>query len=184
MLRAKLFDNENGILTPDVPDLDVLIDDSVFLNNAQASSSSRRGFSHNMYFNRVNLVVFRNSQSLMPFHGHGLKSRARNTEVSDSHIQGGNHGRAIDCPNGGKLIVTGGVLETIESANQGQTVGFGHEGLQSGYDHEILFDGVTFRNFRSSGSRVYLENKSQAVAVFRGCTFEGDGQIVGPHVIE
>jgi hypothetical protein len=90
--------NENGMLTDGAEH--IVIEDSLFDNNGQASNGARQGYSHNGYYNGTKLEIRRSTYQNSEY-GHDLKSRMKITEMEQSRFEGSKHGRAFDLSNGG-----------------------------------------------------------------------------------
>lgn len=125
-VRAVHFhDNQQGILSgPGGGTL--LVEDSLFERNGFG------GQAHGVYIGpTVESFVFRRSRILATTGaGHGFKSRAQETIVEDSVIAGldGQDSRAIDLPNGGKVVIRGNLLEKGPNSENGQLIGLALEG--------------------------------------------------------
>jgi hypothetical protein len=109
-VRDSLFHhNEDGILTWNDPESDVLIERSVFAHNGFGD-----GQSHNIYIGRVRRFTLRFSHSHDSKAGHVVKSRARLNYIAYNRITDEDNSDSsylIDLPEGGEAWVIGNILE-------------------------------------------------------------------------
>jgi hypothetical protein len=112
------------------------------------------GYSHNLYIGGVRMLVFRDSVSDHAVKGHDLKSRARETVIVNSVFDDGDDGEAsylVNCPNGGKVRMTGCRLVQSPKASNGVMVAIGEEGA---YDEtELWSERNSFENRRRDGGQ-------------------------------
>ena len=125
-------DNEDGVLTWNEPDGDILIERSVFARNGAGD-----GQSHNIYIGRVRSFTLRFSHSHDSISGHEVKSRARNNRIEYNRLTDENDGNSsylIDLPEGGFAYVLGNVLEKGARAENPNAIAFASEnrGVQDG----------------------------------------------------
>ena len=128
-------DNENGILTSNPNDGDILIEYCEFARNGFGG-----GFTHNLYIGRVNKLVFQYNYSHHTNVGHNLKSRAAVNIIQYNRIMDettGNSSRLIDLSNGGFALVLGNYLMQGPSAMNNNLIGYGLEGLSNVGPHEF-----------------------------------------------
>ena len=151
-------DNEEGILGG-IEGGTVLIEDSVFERNG------RGGRAHGVYISkRVNQLIFRRNKVLSGKGlGHDLKSRARTSLIENNIFAGldGNNSRAIDVPNGGKVIIRNNVIEKGANSDNRDMIGIALSDASSHHDinntlienNTIIFDRnpSMLINSRSSG---------------------------------
>src|SRR5262249_5353219 len=109
-VRDSVFhDNEDGLLTWNDPESDVLVERSVFAHNGFGD-----GQSHNIYVGRVRSFTLRFSHSHDSKAGHEVKSRARATYILCNRVtdeDNSNSSYLIDLPEGGEAYVIGNILE-------------------------------------------------------------------------
>jgi len=120
-------DNENGILTSNPEQGDILIEHSEFNHNGFGD-----GYSHNLYIGKVNKLTFRYNYSHHAYIGHNLKSRAKENYILYNRImdeESGQSSRLIDIPNGGLAVIMGNLLMQGPLAENNNLIGYGLEGL-------------------------------------------------------
>ncbi|MEZ4888690.1 MAG: T9SS type A sorting domain-containing protein [Chitinophagales bacterium] len=169
-------DNENGILTSNPYDGDILIEFSEFSNNGYGD-----GFSHNLYIGHVNKLTFRFNYSHHAKIGHNLKSRANENYILYNRImdeETGNSSRLIDLPNGGFAILLGNLLMQGQNAENNNLVGYGKEGLSNTAPHELYMANNTLLNKRTT-SCIFLDinNETSNMEIFNNI-FAGTGTTI------
>ncbi len=140
--------NENGILTSNPGDGDIVIENCEFDSNGHGD-----GFSHNLYIGRVASLTFRFNYSHHAIIGHNLKSRARENFILYNRImdeEAGTSSRLIDVSNGGNTVIMGNSLMQGPSAPNKNLIGYGLEGLNNGGDHNLYVVFNTLVNKRIS----------------------------------
>ena len=169
-------DNENGILTGNPSDGDILIEFSEFGNNGYGD-----GFSHNLYVGHVNKLIFRFNYSHHAKIGHVLKSRANENYILYNRLmdeETGNSSRLIDLSNGGFSIIMGNLLMQGQNAENNNLVGYGKEGLSNTSPHELYFINNTSVNKRAA-SCIFLDiQNGTSVAYVANNIFAGSGNII------
>lgn len=124
--NCAFFDNQNGILTGNVDDAELTVEDSVF---GQAAPNTP--LPHLIYVGRIARFVLQGSHLSGGLNGHLVKSRARINEVRYNHLVDGPEGRAsyeLEFPNGGTATVVGNVIAQSEHSTNPAIVAFGAEG--------------------------------------------------------
>lgn len=147
-------DNENGILTSNPYDGDIIIEHTEFANNGFGD-----GYSHNLYVGHVNKLIFRFNYSHHANFGHNLKSRANENYILYNRIMdegSGNSSRLIDIPNGGYSVVMGNLLMQGANAVNGNIIGYGLEGLTNERNEFYVINNT-------------FVNKRQASCIFVSC---------------
>lgn len=142
--------NENGILAGDVTPSTIRIEHSEFAHNGYGD-----GFSHNLYINHVDTLIFRYNYSHHTNVGHELKSRAHVNVIEYnrfSNEQNGNASREIDLPDGGQAYVIGNVLQQGQQGQNSNMIGYGLESLSNPGPHEFYAINNTLVNERTVGS--------------------------------
>jgi hypothetical protein len=122
------IDNENGLLTANFEDAELIIEDSLF---AQAPPVPGR-LHHLLYVGRIASLKVSGSRFQQGHVGHLLKSRARRTELAYNLIYDGAGGRAsyeVDLPNGGDALLIGNIIGQSASTENPVLVAYGAEGL-------------------------------------------------------
>jgi hypothetical protein len=123
--NSYIHHNENGILTDNNAQSNVVIENSEFSDNGRGT-----GYTHNVYIGNINSLVFRGSYSHDANVGHDLKSRARTNTIVYSRFSASYNQPSyeIDLPNAGTSYIIGNVIQQ-PSANQAATmIGYGWEG--------------------------------------------------------
>jgi len=160
-IRDSVFhDNEDGVLTWNDPDSDILIERSVFAHNGHGD-----GQSHNIYIGRVRSFTLRFSHSHDSKSGHEVKSRARTNSILYNRLtdeDGGNSSYLIDLPEGGTAYIVGNILEKGTLAENLNAIMFAAE--QPNSDEGGLW--VINNNFYNRYPRAtFIRNRSRAPAV-------------------
>lgn len=152
--HCRFRNNENGILTSNPGEGNVLIEYSEFDGGGFGD-----GQSHNLYVGRVRSLVFRFNYSHHANVGHCLKSRAQSNRIEYNRImdeEEGNSSRLIDLPNGGLSTIRGNLFMQCPNAPNNNMVGYGHEGYTEGITHELYVGNNTFVNERL-GSCLFVD---------------------------
>jgi hypothetical protein len=121
------FDNENGLLTANFGDAELVIEDSVF---AQAPRVEGK-LHHLLYVGRIASLQVSGSRFHAGHVGHLLKSRARRTALAYNLLLDGAGGRAsyeVDLPNGGDALLLGNVIGQSAGTENPVLVAYGAEG--------------------------------------------------------
>jgi Right handed beta helix region len=137
--NVHFHDNQQGILSGPGGGM-LLIEGSLFERNGFG------GQAHGVYIGpAVETFIFRNNRILATTgSGHGLKSRAQQTTIENSVIAGldGHDSRAIDLPNGGKVVIRGNVLEKGPASENGQLIGLALEGRLHEVNQALIEDNL------------------------------------------
>jgi hypothetical protein len=150
--RSLFHDNQNGILTRDTPDGDILIEHSEFAGNGAGD-----GLTHNMYIGKVRSFTLRHSYIHGARIGHQVKSRAYRSNVLYNRIMDGADGNSsylLDFPNGGQVMVLGNELQQGPRAVNFTLVSYGAEGLAH-KTNTLLVVNNTLVNDRPAGGRFF-----------------------------
>jgi hypothetical protein len=118
-------DNEDGVLSYNTPDSDILIERSVFARNGAGD-----GLSHNMYIGGGRRFTLRFSHSHDSITGHEVKSRARFNFIEYNRLTDEDDGTSsylIDVPDGGYAYVVGNVLEKGGRTENPNAIAFASE---------------------------------------------------------
>lgn len=169
-------DNENGILTSNPYEGDILVEFSEFNHNGFGD-----GYSHNLYIGHVNSLTFRFNYSHHAVVGHNLKSRANENYIVYNRImdeETGNSSRLIDLPNGGFSIVMGNLLMQGVYAENNNAVGYGLEGLSNSAPHEFYVINNTFVNKREASCVFVAIENGTANANVSNNIFAGTGTVI------
>jgi hypothetical protein len=152
-------DNENGILTTNDDECDLLIEYCEFENNGYGD-----GYTHNMYINHIKSFTFRFNYTHHSNIGHTIKTRAHRNEILFNRIMDENSGIAsmlIDVPNGGFTIVMGNIIMQGPNATNKTMMTYGSEGL-SNPEKSLYVVNNTFVNERSTCNPVSIANDATA----------------------
>lgn len=125
--RCAFIDNENGLLTGNVGDAELVIRDSEFARAPHAMGS----LPHLLYVGRIAKVSITGSRFHRGFEGHLIKSRARESFIAYNMIRDSSEGSAsyeIDLPNGGAATVLGNVIGQSQRTQNPVIVSYGAEG--------------------------------------------------------
>ena len=172
--RSWFHHNQNGILAASAPGGTISIDHSEFDHNGNSD-----GYTHNTYVNDIARLTIANSYFHAPQGGHEIKSRARETIVTNNRIQDGPDSVAnysIDLPNGGAATITGNVIEKGAQAQNRTFVHLGGELFPSYGNTSLTLTGNVFINNATGGPPTVLRNDSSvgganAPATIGGNTF-------------
>ncbi len=167
-------DNENGILTSNDSDSEILIEYSIFENNGYGD-----GYTHNMYINRVKKFTLRYCYSKQANIGHCVKSRASENHILYNRIMdewGGSASMLLDLPNGGESYVVGNVFMQSAAAENYRMVTYGLEGL-SNPTNELYFAYNTLVNYRHSCNFVAVKEGADTAYIVNNY-FIGGGEVL------
>ena len=166
--------NQNGILAASSPTGTISIDRSEFNNNGFGD-----GQTHNLYVNDIARLTITNSYFHDVSVGHEIKSRARETIITNNRIADGpdlSASYSIDLPDGGVATVTGNIIEKGEQAQNRTFIHFGGERDPSYDDSSLLVQNNTFINNQTGGPPTGVRNVTvvsgaNAQATITGNTF-------------
>ncbi len=125
--RCAFVDNENGILTANVGDAELTIEDSLFAH----APRTRGALHHLLYVGRIARLAITGSRFHDGFGAHLIKSRARESRIAYNLIVDGKNGEAsyeIDLPNGGSAQIIGNVIHQSARTTNPVLVAYGAEG--------------------------------------------------------
>ena len=129
MLRLRnctFTDNENGILTSNRADAELVIENSEFGGNGHGD-----GRSHNLYVGAIARLTVTGSYFHHAKSGHLLKSRAAENHIFYNRLTDGPGGRAsyeLEFPGGGIAYVVGNVIQQGAQTENPHLISFGAEG--------------------------------------------------------
>lgn len=143
VVRCRFFDNENGILTANFPDTELIVQDSEF-----GLAPANVALPHLLYVGRIGRFTLTGSRLSGGAKGHLVKSRARENHVRANRLVDGLGGRAayeLEFPNGGLAFVVGNVLGQSADTSNHTVLSFGAEG-SDGRPHALHVVNNTFIN--------------------------------------
>ncbi len=147
VLRCAFFDNQNGILTANFGDSELVVQDSEF---GQAPAAHR--LPHLLYVGSIGRFTLSGSRFSGGAQGHLVKSRARVSELRNNRLVDGPGGQAayeLEFPNGGMVTAVGNVMGQSATSSNPVLVSYGVEGYSAG-PHSLVFSDNTLIN---DGSR-------------------------------
>jgi hypothetical protein len=168
-VRGSYFhDNENGILTGNRDDAEVVIEFSEFARNGAGD-----GYTHNIYIGHSASFVLRGSYSHDVRVGHLVKSRAMVNEILYNRLtdeETGSSSYNLDMPDGGRALVLGNEMQQGSHTENPSMVSFAAESA-GGADDRLYVAFNTFYNVWLDG--IFIDNKSAAPAVLVDNIFAG-----------
>ena len=168
-VRNSFFhDNENGILTGNRDDAEVVIEFSEFARNGAGD-----GYTHNIYIGHSASFVLRGSYSHDVRVGHLVKSRAAVNQILYNRLTDEKEGSSsynVDIPDGGRALVLGNQLQQGAHTENPSMVSFAAES-QGGPGDALYVAFNTFYNMWLDG--IYVDNKSPTPAVLVDNIFAG-----------
>ncbi|GIL39046.1 DUF4214 domain-containing protein [Roseiterribacter gracilis] len=171
-IKSSYFhDNQEGILSLDIPNGHLKIESSEFANNGYGD-----GYSHGIYINKVASVEVNNSYFHDTVSGHLIKSRAALTTVTNSTLIDSDSSYAIDTPNGGVVTIIGNKIQQGAGTDNPAIIHYGGETSKGTYDANTLtIDGNTIVN-QKSGGYVLAEQLTPTATDISGNVFYGVGK--------
>jgi hypothetical protein len=171
-------DNENGILTGENPDSDIVIEHSEFAYNGHGD-----GYSHNIYIGTVRSFTLRFSYVHRAIVGHNVKSRALKNVITYNRITDEGDGRtsySIDFPNGGLSFVIGNIIQQGPATENDALVAHGIEGLKNPLNGLYLINNTLVNDLPTGGRFLFVKGEGATVWIVNNL-FSGPGQILnGP----
>lgn len=135
--RCRFFDNEMGLLSADVADAALTVDDCDF-----GQAPRHEGLLHHLlYVGRIGSLRVTHSRFSGGWRGHLLKSRAAISHILCNRLIDGDEGEAsyqIDLPNGGQAWVQGNVLAQGLRPQNLALLAFGAEGQPHAASHLVM----------------------------------------------
>jgi hypothetical protein len=153
--------NEDGVLTWNDPESDILIERAVFAHNGHGD-----GQSHNIYIGRVRSFTLRFSHSHDSNAGHDVKSRARVNYILYNRLtdeEDGNSSYLIDLPEGGQGFVVGNILAKGARAENPTAIAFAAERPESAPEGGLWVINNTFYNRYLNA--IFVTNRGKAPAL-------------------
>lgn len=149
--RCKFRDNDNGILAGTFNPSKMIIEYTEFNHNGYGD-----GYSHNLYINHLDTLIFRYNYSHHAHIGHELKSRAHVNYILFNRFsnESGDASREIDLPDGGLAIIMGNVVEQGPGSTNSGIIGYGLESFSNNAPHQLYLVNNTIINNRATGTFV------------------------------
>ncbi len=171
-------DNEDGLLGPNDPNTDLIIENSIFDHNGFGD-----GYSHNLYVGRIRSFTMRFSYSHRARVGHNVKSRARKNYILCSRIMDENSGTAsyqIDLPEGGLAIIIGNLIQQGPMAENSSIIAYGAENANAGALRLHVINNTIVNERPGGGTFLHLRNGTTGTVVNNifygpGTTWSGSG---------
>lgn len=173
-------DNENGILAGTYNPSTILIEFTEFGHNGAGD-----GYSHNLYINHIDTLIFRYNYSHHCDVGHELKSRAHVTILSYNRFSNeatGSASREIDLPDGGTAILIGNIIEQGPASTNSGIIGFGAESLTNIPPHQLYLINNTIVNNKSNGTFVSIPSGTTLYKAYNNI-FAGSGTLLSGSAI-
>lgn len=156
------WENENGILTSNNPDVVLKITNSEFGHNGAGD-----GQSHNLYVGKIKHLHVSGSYFHHARIGHLLKSRAAESFVLYNRLVDGAGGEAsyeLEFPSGGVAYVIGNVIEQSPTTDNYHLISFGAEGLAWPKNELFLVNNTLIDRWAEGG--VFLRVKAGTSGVY------------------
>jgi tetratricopeptide (TPR) repeat protein len=166
--NSYFHDNENGILTGNRDDAEVVIEFSEFARNGAGD-----GYTHNIYIGHSASFVLLGSYSHDVRVGHLVKSRAALNQILYNRLtdeETGSSSYNLDMPDGGRALVVGNQMQQGAHTENPSMVSFAAES-QGGTGDRLYVAFNTFYNGWLDG--IVVDNKSGAPAVLVDNVFAG-----------
>jgi hypothetical protein len=171
--KVYIHDNEDGILTTDNGDSDVVIENSEFAHNGTTSGST-----HGVYIGHVRSFTLRGSYFHDTETGHHVKTRALANYILYNRILDGPNGDAsysIDMSNGGRSYVIGNIIEKGPKAENFTLIAYAMEGPTNPVQ-ELYVVGNTMIIDRSNG--IFIRSRGPNPAFVADNVFAGPGELM------
>ena len=149
VLNCAFFDNQNGILTSNAMDAELVVRDSEF---GQAPQGMR--LPHLLYVGSIARFTLSGSRFSGGAQGHLVKSRARISDVRNNRLVDGPGGQSayeLEFPNGGAVTVVGNVIGQGAGTSNPALIAYGAEGYGAG-PHSLLVSENTLINEAGRGA--------------------------------
>lgn len=126
--HCSFFNNENGILTSNNANAELVIENSVFGDNGAGD-----GRSHNLYVGQIKKLTVTGSYFHHAKKGHLLKSRAAENHIFYNRLSdeiGGTASYELEFPNGGLAYVVGNIIQQASTTENPVVISYGAEGYK------------------------------------------------------
>jgi len=175
LVRSCAFrNNQDGILCGANPNSTVIIEQCEFEN-----SGAGDGLSHGIYIGHIKAFYYQFNYAHGTKVGHEVKSRAAFNMIAYNNIsqEKGTGSRNIDLPNGGTSVIIGNILQHSANAENGNTIGYGLEGLRDSLDNSLYIASNTFINERSAGTFFRIDTNTRLLTWVNNI-FAGNGTML------
>ena len=180
IFNCYFHDNQEGILTTENPNSDIVIDSSAFVHNGTSS-----GQTHGIYIGHVRTLYVRGSVFQGTTIGHHIKTRAETNYILYNRILDFAEGTAsysVDMSNGGRGYIIGNIIEKGPKADNFTMIAIAMEG-PSNANQEIYVIGNTMVMDRSSGMFVHSRSPGMTVIADNimagpGVPLDGNGRLI------
>ncbi|MFI4969288.1 MAG: right-handed parallel beta-helix repeat-containing protein [Lysobacterales bacterium] len=173
--RSYFHDNEDGILAGDKAGSTILIEHTEFANNGAGD-----GYSHNLYINHVDTLVFQYNWSHGARVGHLLKTRALQNFILYNRLtgeSGGTESYEVSMPSGGTSFVIGNLIEQPSTTQNPALLDYLSEPGSANPDDRLFVVNNTFVNDRGSGTFMQIGATTSTPVVARNNIFFGGGAL-------
>ena len=159
VIRDSFFhDNQNGLLTGQHPNSQIVVENSRFWKNGYGD-----GYTHNIYVGHSKSFVLAASVSTGARVGHLVKSRASENYVMYNRLMDetdGNSSFVIDLPEAGSGVIVGNLLQQSSVSENVAMISFGAEG-GVGRDLSVVFNTAYNQNYNG----IFLDNHTNTEAL-------------------
>ena len=152
VVDCSFVDNENGLMTANNPQAELLIERCLFQGNGTSN-----GQGHNLYVGRIASLSVTDSQSRDARVGHLLKSRAALNEIHRNQLVDGDAGTAsyeLEFPNGGVARVSHNTIRQGPATQNSTMVSYGAEGYFWPRNELVMHDNTLVDDRPANG--IYL----------------------------
>lgn len=173
VLNCGFWENENGILTSNNPDLVLKISNSEFGHNGAGD-----GQSHNLYVGAIKHLHVSGSYFHHARLGHLLKSRASENFILYNRLVDGQKGEAsyeLEFPSGGVAYVIGNVIEQAATTDNFHIISFGAEGFRWPKNELYLVNNTLIDRWPDGG--IFLRAKAGAAIYAMNNLLVGKGKL-------
>ncbi len=148
----------------------------IVIENSRFEQLGKAGQAHAMYLNNANLHFRRSMVLASKDQGHGIKSRGAVTVIEDSVLAGfsSNDSRLVDISNGGKLTITGSILQQGQYSVNHQAIGYGLEGMKHADNSVHISDNVIILERHGSNLLYKAADKAPTPTIFRNVIVGAD----------
>jgi hypothetical protein len=161
--RIVCHDSQDGVLTEG---------GSVVIESSEFYENSWTGFTHNIYLSgNCPSATVRNSTFRDARVAHEFKSRCAKTTISDSIFRNTKGSRALDLPDGGEVLISGGLIEQKAGVQNPEIIGFAAESCNHPGSMRVLRTKISVAHPQAA---IHNFDKCQGQPiVLEGVVFEG-----------